>query len=92
MFEWGCEGSAKRCTPTQVRPTKLGTDRSGDRLAEEERLDVEVHPLTMGLELRTPIKMVDGRPFSPGVYQLLSLLGKTPEVAWERAFIQTSHF
>jgi hypothetical protein len=34
-------GSTKKCAPTQVRPTKLETDQSGDRLAKEKRLDVE---------------------------------------------------
>ncbi len=58
-----------------------------DRPAKEESLDVEVRPLTKGSELRAPIKMVDGLLWSPGVYQLLHLMGKTLEVAWERAFI-----
>jgi hypothetical protein len=42
-------------------------------------LDVEVHLLTTGSKLQAPIKMVDGHPWSPGVYQLLRLLGKTLE-------------
>jgi 8-oxo-dGTP pyrophosphatase MutT (NUDIX family) len=41
-------------------------------------------------EGRAPIKLVDGRPWSPGVYRALRLLGATLEVAWERAFIRTS--
>jgi hypothetical protein len=82
---------------TKVRLTKLDQQnqesaQSVDRLAKELSLDVEVHLLTKGLELRAPIKMVDGCLWSPGVYQTLCLLGKTLEVAWERAFIQTSHF
>jgi hypothetical protein len=83
---------------TKVRPTKLGQQNqesvlSGNRPAKEESLDVEVCPLIKGLESQAPIKMVDGRPLSPGVYQLLHLLGKTLEiVVWERAFIRTSHF
>ncbi len=89
----------KRHSPTQVRPTpmttrstKLETNRSGDRPAKEESLDMEVRSMTTGFKLQAPIKMVDGRPWSPGVYKLLRLLGKTLEVAWERAFIQTTHF
>ncbi len=39
-----------------------------------------------------PIKVVDGRPWSPGVYQALRLLGKPLEIAWEKAFIRYSHF
>jgi hypothetical protein len=60
---------------------------SRDRPAKEESSDVGVHPLTKGLELRAPIKMVDGCQWSLGVYQLLRLLRKTLEVALERAFI-----
>jgi hypothetical protein len=41
---------------------------------------------------RAPIKMVNGRPWSPGVYRALRLLGKSLEAAWEKAFIGSSHF
>ncbi len=41
---------------------------------------------------REPIKVVDGRPWSPGVYRVLRLVGKPLEVAWETAFICCSHF
>ncbi len=41
---------------------------------------------------RAPIKVVDGRPWSPEVYHALQLLGKPLEVAWEKAFIRCSHF
>ncbi len=85
-------GSAKRCAPTQVRLTKLGINQSRDRPAKEKRLDMEVCPLTMGLESQAPIIMVDGCQWSRGVYRLLHLLGKTHEVACKRAFICTSHF
>jgi hypothetical protein len=40
-------------------------------------------------ESQAPIKMVGGKPWSPGVYHNLRLMGKTLEVAWERAFIRT---
>jgi hypothetical protein len=48
---------------TKVRPTKLDQPNeesplSRDRLAKEESLDVEICPMTKGLELRAP-KMVD---------------------------------
>jgi hypothetical protein len=49
-------------------------------------VDVAVRAL-LGKLQQAPIKIVDGRPWSPGVYQLLCLLGKTLEVAWVRAFI-----
>ncbi len=41
-------------------------------------------------ELQEPIKMVGGKPWSPGVYRNLRLMGKTIEVAWEHAFIRTT--
>ena len=44
----------------------------------EERLDAGV---------QVPIKIVDGRHWSPGVYHNLRLMGFTLEVAWVRAFI-----
>jgi hypothetical protein len=40
-----------------------------------------------GKPQQAPIKIVDGRLWSPGVYQPLRLLGKTLKVAWARAFI-----
>jgi hypothetical protein len=49
-------------------------------------VDVAVHA-PPGEPQQAPIKIVDGRPWSPGVYQLLFLLGKTLEVARVRAFI-----
>jgi hypothetical protein len=38
------------------------------------------------LEVQSPIKLVGERPWSPGVYHALRMLGNTLEVAWERAF------
>ena len=43
-------------------------------------------------ESRAPIKLVDGRPWSPNVYRNLRLIGKSLEVAWEKAFVRASHF
>ena len=41
-------------------------------------------------EARAPLNMVGGRPWSPGVYRNLRLMGVALEVAWERAFVRTS--
>ena len=41
---------------------------------------------------RAPIKMVNGRAWSPGIYQALRLLGKSLDVAWEKAFIHPLTF
>jgi hypothetical protein len=38
---------------------------------------------------RAPLKIVDGRRWSPGIYRALRLLGKTLNAAWKGAFIQT---
>jgi hypothetical protein len=38
-----------------------------------------------------PIKIVDGRHWSPGVYCNLRLMGFTLEVAWAKAFISLTY-
>ena len=43
-------------------------------------------------ESPAPIKLVNGRPWSPNVYRNLRLIGKSLEVAWEKAFVRASHF
>ena len=50
-------------------------------------VDMEVCAEPIKGDERAPIKMVSGRAWSPGIYQALRLLGKTPDVAWERALI-----
>ncbi len=53
-------------------------------------VDVEaLHTRTQATEQdqQAPIKMVSRRAWTPGIYWALSLLGKTLDVAWERAFI-----
>ena len=39
-----------------------------------------------------PIKIMGGRAWSPGIYQALRLLGKSLDVAWEKAFIRPLTF
>ena len=41
---------------------------------------------------RAPIKIVGGRAWSPGIYLALRLLGKSLDVAWEKAFIHPLTF
>ena len=53
------------------------------RFDEVPRVENGIIPL----DRRAPIKMVSGRAWSPGIYQSLRLLGKSLDVAWERAFI-----
>ncbi len=63
----------ERHVPTQDRPAKLGTELatalSGDRPAKKRSSDAEARPPG------APIKMVDGRPWSPGVCRSMHLLG-----------------
>ena len=39
-----------------------------------------------------PIKWIGGHAWSPGVYRALRVLGKSIDVAWERAFIRPLTF
>ena len=41
---------------------------------------------------RAPIKIVDGRPWSPSVYRNMRQIGLTLDEAWKKAFIKVSHF
>jgi hypothetical protein len=68
--------NAKRFVLIKVRPASLRADPSRDRLRKEKSLNVEVRPLTTSSDSRAPIKIVDGCPWSPGMYPLLCLLGK----------------
>jgi hypothetical protein len=61
---------------------------AADGAKKEVRFAVDVGVRALpGKPQQAPIKIVDGRLWSPGLYQLLHLLGKTLEVAWVRAFI-----
>jgi len=55
-------------------------------------MDMEVCAAPAEQNQRALIKMVDGRAWSPGIYQALRLLGLSLDVAWERAFIPTLTF
>jgi hypothetical protein len=49
------------------------------------KVDVRTPPVEQNR--LAPIKMVSGCAWSPGIYRALRLLGKSLDVAWERAFI-----
>jgi hypothetical protein len=49
------------------------------------QVDVRMPPVEQNQQ--APIKMVSGCVWSPGIYWALRLLGKSLDVAWERAFI-----
>jgi hypothetical protein len=74
-------GNARRQAPTRTKQIQVSmTELVNDRPIGKESLDAEARAGTMGSGSRAPIKMVDGRPWSPGVYRLLRLLSKTLEV------------
>jgi hypothetical protein len=82
-----CVGeNTKRPKPTAARPAAkvwfaVDVEAHTEPTAEPTKQDQ-----------RAPIKMVSGRAWSPGIYQALRLLGKSLDVAWERAFIHPLTF
>ena len=46
--------------------------------SREESSDVEARAPTVGSESQAPIKLVDGHPWSPGVYRSQRLVGQDP--------------
>jgi hypothetical protein len=79
-------GSQKGQNLTAARPAKevVGGSQKGQNLTTA-RPAKEVD-----LGARAPIKIVDGWPWSPGMYCNRRLLGHALEAAWEQAFI--AHF
>ena len=83
-------------------PVNVGEQRSDGRLvlgSESRGKDRRVRWVRFAVDMptaepteRAPIKMVGGRAWSPGIYQSLRLLGKSLDVAWERAFIHPLTF
>ena len=66
---------------------------AADRLKKEVQLVVDVAECAPpGEPQQAPLIMVSGRAWSPGVYRALRLLGKTLDVAWERAFVRSITF
>ena len=66
-------------------------------------VDVEVRTLSGGGCIRepmvkicpgeaAPIKLIGGRVWSPGTYRALRLIGKSLDVAWEKAFLHPLTF
>ena len=68
-------GNARRQSPTRTK--RIQTESVNDRPIGKESSDTEARAVTVGSGSRAPIKIVDGRPWSPGVYRLIGLLGKT---------------
>ena len=49
-------------------------------------------PADMAESERAPLRQINGRAWSPGVYRALRLRGTPLKKAWERACIFSSHF
>jgi hypothetical protein len=59
-----------------------------DRPKKEVQLVVDVAVcVPPGEPQQAPLIMVSGRAWNLGVYRALGLLGKTLDIAWERAFV-----
>jgi hypothetical protein len=66
--------------------TKLGERTDGPVTELVEKPELAGH-FEGGGEERAPLLYVRGQHWSPGVYRSMRLLGRSVEVAWERAFI-----
>ena len=79
--------SPKASTAAGDRPSRDGSRPSDDGSGKPTNID-DGRSVRLPIDgVRAPIKIVDGRRWSPGVYRALRLMGKTLEVAWERAFV-----
>ena len=99
---WPCQCAPSSGTATEGLYTAV--EAVGDNTKGSARpaakvwfaVDVEAHvgptaePTKQ--DQRAPIKIVGGRAWSPGIYQALRLLGKSLDVAWEKAFIRPLTF
>ena len=84
-------GGAHQLGPDQGGAHQLGRGILTDHNQASDHQKVSLTGVRPSDE-RAPIKLVDGRPWSPGVYQALRLRGRSLETAWEKAFIRSSHF
>ena len=72
--------------------TKSGKERTDGPVTElAEKPELAGHSEGGGEE-RAPLLYVCGQRWSPGVYRSMRLLGRSVEVAWERAFIALPTF
>jgi hypothetical protein len=90
------QGKVKSTPPIVSMLPVPRTKKASKECVEENQKDLiltaDRPSIPMTGEKRAPIKIVDGREWSPGVYRNLRLLGRSLEVAWEKAFIRVSHF
>jgi hypothetical protein len=76
-----------------LEPSLHAKKKNGEMIAVGEPADQERTVDNMAIcqqPERATIKMVQGKVWSPGVYPALRMLGRSLDVAWEKAVI--SHF
>jgi len=86
--------AVQECVGDNTKGPKLTAARPAAKV--RFAVDVEAHAMLTAeptkQDQQAPIKMVCGRAWSPGIYQALRLLGKSLDVAWDRAFIHPLTF
>jgi len=90
------EEEPRLCPPAMpaVGDNTKGPKPTAARPAAKVRFAVDMPTAepTRQQDRRAPIKMVGEHAWSPGIYRSLRLLGKSLDVAWERAFIHPLTF
>ena len=85
--------AAKECVGERRTDGKLSLGSESPTKDRRVRFAVDMPTAEPTKQNRcAPIKMVGGRAWSPGIYRSLRLLGKSLDVAWERAFIHPLTF
>ena len=79
-----CSNASGNACVSRCRIHTLTTD--GSKKDVQLLVDMMVPVLPVKLQ-QAPLIMVSGNTWSPGVYQALRLLGKTLDLAWERACV-----
>ena len=85
-----CVGERATTEEVEILDQSSTKDRRVQFAVDEEVRGPTAEPTKQ--DRRAPIKMVSGRAWSLRIYQALRLLGKSLDVAWERAFIHPLTF
>jgi hypothetical protein len=85
-------GEEERPTLQWPPPAETVEEQAKDQIPTAARSPTAFDEGRSDAGVQAPIKIVDVRPWSPRIYQALHQQGKSLGVAWERAFIQYSHF
>ncbi len=85
-----CVGERAINKEVEIWYQSLTKDRRVWFAVDEEVREPTAEPAKQ--DQRASIKMVSGLAWSPGIYQALRLLGKSLDVAWEKAFIHPLTF